>query len=150
MHVNFSIFCNSWWSVKITGSNNKSKLNSRWCACLYQGKCMSDIALLATSSYIVGINITAFGLRHRLTMQIQWKYYMEKRKWKSYIQLTTWKVSVFWVFLVPVFLHSDWIRRNTEYVSVFSPNAGKYGPEKLRIWTLFTQWLLRNTVRCNA
>ena len=26
--------------------------------------------------------------------------------------------------------------------SVFSPNAGKYGPEKLRIWTLFTQWEL--------
>ena len=25
------------------------------------------------------------------------------------------------------------------YWSVFSPNAGKYGPEKLRIWTLFTQ-----------
>ena len=24
--------------------------------------------------------------------------------------------------------------------SVFSPNAGKYGPEKLRTWTLFTQW----------
>ena len=28
---------------------------------------------------------------------------------------------------------------NTE-ISVFSPNAGKYRPEKLRIWTLFTQW----------
>ena len=25
-------------------------------------------------------------------------------------------------------------------LSVFSPNAGKYGPEKLRIRTLFTQW----------
>ena len=23
--------------------------------------------------------------------------------------------------------------------SAFSPNAEKYGPEKLRIWTLFTQ-----------
>ena len=36
-------------------------------------------------------------------------------------------------FLVRIFPHSDWIRRNTEYLSVFSPNAGKYGPEKLRI-----------------
>ena len=27
-----------------------------------------------------------------------------------------------------------------EYLSVFSVNAGKYGPEKLRIRTLFTQW----------
>ena len=25
------------------------------------------------------------------------------------------------------------------YLSVFSPNAGKYGPEKLRIRTLFTK-----------
>ena len=28
----------------------------------------------------------------------------------------------------------------TPYLSVFSPNTGKYGPEKLRIRTLFTQW----------
>ena len=26
-----------------------------------------------------------------------------------------------------------------KYLSVFSPNAGKYGPEKLQTWTLFTQ-----------
>ena len=30
-------------------------------------------------------------------------------------------------FLVRTFQHSDWIRN---YLSVFSPNAGKYGPEK--------------------
>ena len=28
---------------------------------------------------------------------------------------------------------------STEYLSVFSPNGEKYGPEKLRIWTLFEQ-----------
>ena len=33
-------------------------------------------------------------------------------------------------FLVRVFPDSDWIRRDTEYLSVFSPNAGKYKPEK--------------------
>ena len=33
-------------------------------------------------------------------------------------------------FLVRVFQHSDWIRRDTLYLSVFSLNAGKYGPEK--------------------
>ena len=33
-------------------------------------------------------------------------------------------------FLVRIFLHSDWIRRHTEYISVFNPNVGKYGPEK--------------------
>ena len=51
---------------------------------------------------------------------------------------TAWKMSVFEVFLVRIFLHSDWIRRDTEYLFVFSPNAGKYSSEKLRIWTLFT------------
>ena len=32
-------------------------------------------------------------------------------------------------FLVRILPHSDWIRRDTSYLSVFSPNAGKYGPE---------------------
>ena len=45
-----------------------------------------------------------------------------------------------WSFLWSVFfLHSDWLQRDTKYLSVFSPNAGKYGPEKFRIWTNFTQ-----------
>ena len=30
------------------------------------------------------------------------------------------------------------VRIFTEYLSIFSPNAGKYGPEKLRMRTLFT------------
>ena len=42
-------------------------------------------------------------------------------------------------FLVRIFPHLDLIRRDTDYLSVFSPNAGKHGPEKLRIWPLFTQ-----------
>ena len=49
------------------------------------------------------------------------------------------EVSVFGVFLVRIFPYSDWIRRDTPYLSLFSPNAGKYGPEKLWIRTLFTQ-----------
>ena len=32
-----------------------------------------------------------------------------------------------------------WSFNNTPYLSVFSPNAGKYKPEKLRVRTLFTQ-----------
>ena len=39
------------------------------------------------------------------------------------------------IFLVRIFPHSDWIWRDAKYLSLFSPNAGKYGPEKLRIWT---------------
>ena len=33
-------------------------------------------------------------------------------------------------FLARIFAHSDWIRRDTEYLLLFSPNPGKYGPEK--------------------
>ena len=50
------------------------------------------------------------------------------------------KLSVFGVFLACIFPYSDWIQRDTEYLSVFSPNAGKYRPEKLQILKLFTQW----------
>ena len=39
-------------------------------------------------------------------------------------------MSVFGVIMVCISLHSDWIRRDAEYLSVFSPNAGKCGPEK--------------------
>ena len=45
-----------------------------------------------------------------------------------------WKASVF-----SIFPHSLWMRRYTPCLSVFSPNAGKYGPEKLRIRTIFKQ-----------
>ena len=41
---------------------------------------------------------------------------------------TAWKASLFGVFLVCIFRH------------VFSPNAGKYGPEILRIQTLSAQF----------
>ena len=54
---------------------------------------------------------------------------------------TAWKVSVFGIFLVRIFSHSDWMWRDTEYLSVFSPNPRKKGLEKLRIRTLFTQCL---------
>ena len=33
------------------------------------------------------------------------------------------------LFLVHIFLYSDWIRRFTPKISVFSSNTGKYGPE---------------------
>ena len=51
--------------------------------------------------------------------------------------ITAQKVSIFGVILVCIFPHSDWIRRDTEHLSVFSPNVGKCGPEYLQKWTLF-------------
>ena len=68
--------------------------------------------------------------------------------------------ELFWSAFSRIFLHSDWIRRDTEYLSVFSPNAGKCGSispysvrmrenagkmstritPKLPIRTIFTHW----------
>ena len=48
-------------------------------------------------------------------------------------------MSVFGVILVNIFLHLNWMRRDTPHLSVFSSNAGLCGPEYLRIRTLFTQ-----------
>ena len=42
-------------------------------------------------------------------------------------------------FLVSIFRHLDWIQRDTDNLSIFNPNVGKCGPEKLLIRTLFTQ-----------
>ena len=50
-------------------------------------------------------------------------------------------MSALRVFLVRFLPYSDWIRRDTQYFSVFSVNVGKYGLEKLRILTLFTECL---------
>ena len=47
-------------------------------------------------------------------------------------------MPVFGFFLGCIFPHLDWIRRDASYLSVVNPNAGKYGPEKLRIRTHFT------------
>ena len=58
------------------------------------------------------------------------------RFWRSIFLPNAWKVSVFRVFLVHIFPHLDWIRRYIPYLSLFSPNAQKYGPEKSRIQTL--------------
>ena len=45
-----------------------------------------------------------------------------------------------------IFPHSDGILRDTRYLSVFSPNAGKCRPEKLQIRTLFAHCQLPNFV----
>ena len=47
-------------------------------------------------------------------------------------------LEFFWSVFFP---HSDWIRRDTPYLSLFSLNAGKSGPEQLRIRTFSMQCL---------
>ena len=50
-----------------------------------------------------------------------------------------WKKVVFGVILFRIFPHSDWMRNDTPYLYVFSPNGGKCRPEWLWIRTLFAQ-----------
>ena len=57
-------------------------------------------------------------------------------------------MSIFGVILICIFPHSDWIRRDTPYLSIFKPDARKYGSEYLRIRTLFTQWRMKIFKRC--
>ena len=72
-----------------------------------------------------------------------------KMKKKTYFDdNTAWIVFVFGVFLVSIFPNSTWIRRDTEYLSVFSLNAGKYGPANLWIRTLFLQCKPTNSNQC--
>ena len=58
------------------------------------------------------------------------------RSTSRFVFFIGWKVSIFRGFMVRIFPHSDWTRRDTEYLSIFSPNAGNYGPKKLQIRTL--------------
>ena len=41
------------------------------------------------------------------------------------------------LFLLHIFPHSDWIRTDTLSLTAFSPNAGKYGPEKTPYLDIF-------------
>ena len=52
------------------------------------------------------------------------------------------------MILVSTFPYSDWILRDTEHLSVFSPNTGKFGTEKIRTRALFTQcqWAIKTTI----
>ena len=47
--------------------------------------------------------------------------------------------------MVRIFPHLECIQRDTEYLSIFSLNAGKYGEEKLQIRTLFT-WCMKTKI----
>ena len=41
------------------------------------------------------------------------------RKYTNIVPSTKWKVSIFGVFLIRIFPHSDWIQRNTPYLIFF-------------------------------
>ena len=89
------------------------------------------------------------NLWRKINRVLQW-YILQHLTKPSHLlsRYTAWKGSVFGVFLVRIFPHSDWIRGDALYLSVFSPNVGKYEPEKLQIRTLFRQWYPPNHNIC--
>ena len=80
-----------------------------------------------------------FNVKQQKLIKTTLKYFKNNK-----VAFTTWNAFLFGVFLVRIFPYLDWIRRNILYLSVISPNARKYGPEKLRIRTLFTQCFVNN------
>ena len=51
----------------------------------------------------------------------------KKGTWPEMEKTTALNVSALGVILVRIFPHLRWIQRDTEHLSVFSPNLGKYG-----------------------
>ena len=67
--------------------------------------------------------------RHYLKADhILWYFCMTRNKPFNYFALRE-KCPNAELFLVCIFLYSDWIRRFTRWISVLSENAEKYGPE---------------------
>ena len=93
------------------------------------------VPILSPVVYETNENIQKFRIR---CIESERQNYL-KKSFKVLKCVSAWKVSVFGVCQVCIFPHLDWIRVDMEYLSISSPNAGKYVPEKLRIRTLFTQ-----------
>ena len=106
-----------------TLSNNRApsvKKSSRFFSpCMLCGICL----LLLAYNFLTIADITQI-----YSGGIQLNFVPEPFMLKTVIS-TAWKVSVFRIILVCIFSHLDWIQKDTEYLSVFNPNAGKCGPE---------------------
>ena len=59
-------------------------------------------------------------------------------------------MSKYGVISGPYFPHSDWIRRDTKHLSIFSPNARKYGPEITSYLDTFHAVIFNDTHRRRA
>ena len=92
-----------------------------------------DLRTWYSNNLIIGY-LSINNLRNEIT---QWREVYRKTainllcrdEIKLDASFAAWKVPIFGVILVGIFPHLDWIRRNTSYLSVFSPNAGKCEPE---------------------
>ena len=106
------------WSWQLTSWSNKKCCN--WCLYLFQEKIIS---FDRKNEY----QVDSFSEKHELQV---WAL-REKCPNTEFL-------------LDCIFLHLDWIRRDTPYLSVFSPNAGKCGPEQTPYLNTFHAVELKN------
>ena len=112
--------------------------------CVRFNHCLKSIRVRS----FAGPYFPAFGLNNeRYSVIISWLCYFFISLYISKVESYSTPTTLFYHCVKGVrvrcfsglhFLHSDWIRRDTPYLSLFSPNAGKYGPENFRTPTLFT------------
>ena len=91
-----------------------------------------NTSLSIRSEYLL-IDETQNPMRH----QIAFHQYNPKNAWlRTSLETTEWcqiplhcvESAVFGVTLVHIFAHSEWIQRDTPYLSLFSLHSGKYEP----------------------
>ena len=120
---NFILFC--WYSIS-KNLKTSTKQEIKYDVMIFVMTMLSDFS--RESHYVSSLVKVSNYCYFRF-----WSY----KKFCLYEVYVAWKMTVSGVILVRIFPHSGWVRR--QYLSVFSPNAGKCRPELLRIRTHFTQ-----------
>ena len=143
-------------------STNCFSLRSRPFTCNCQRIFRTNISSPMTS-YVINLNwllqretarLISSPFKH-LWWNLMQNYLMSKSHWTSLksvsvnnrwlVQLDTdhWVKSVrVWIFSGPYFSVFGLNTERCSYLSVFSPNLGKYRPEKPRLQALFTEWIV--------
>ena len=92
----------------------------------YYNSC-SKVSKITNNHYRIIVE-SKFGLNHFSHMNYDLFYWYHNQNWYGNHCVKIIQIRSF--FLVLIFPYSDWIRRDTPYLVVFSPNAGKYRPGK--------------------
>ena len=85
-------------------------------------------SLKPISKYITSVFKLMFKQTQSYTSKV-YSFQVLSNSGESSLINTAWKVSVFGVFQVRIFSHSDWIRRDNPYLSVFGLNM-----ERFELW----------------
>ena len=85
-------------------------------------------SLKPISKYITSVFKLMFKQTQSYTSKV-YSFQVLSNSGESSLINTAWKVSVFGVFQVRIFSHSDWIRRDNQYLSIFGLNM-----ERFELW----------------